>query len=393
VSGPIGRGESSARVFGHTASRYWLTIFPCVRHEIRRWRRRALEIPDPDLRRLALTTQRVEQGNLEGAAAFAVLVPPPHRSTVVRALVAFQVIYDYVDALAEEPNANPTSNGRQLHQALLDSLDLQARQRDYYAHYRSTDDRGYLSDLIDACRSAFGALPSHATVTEPALRSVDRMIAYQILNHEHTGDGSYHALAQWASTQTPPSTGLRWWETSAGAASSLVVFALIAAAAQPRVDPCDAIALEAAYFPWIGALHVLLDSLIDRSEDARIGQHSLVDHYASPHEVAARLQAITARALCSTASLPMSAQHSLILAAMTSFYLSAPQASSAYARLAKEEILATMGSLAKPTMRVLNTRRAIGQLARRAPQPFGHRGDSAAADAQDGHRILESAQS
>ena len=38
---------------------------------------------------------------------------------------------------------------------------------------------------------------------------------------------------------TPPDTGLHWWETAAAAASSLSVFALIAAAAQPilRVGP------------------------------------------------------------------------------------------------------------------------------------------------------------
>ena len=361
MSAWIDKGEL-ARLFGSAASRYWLTVFPCVRHEIRRWRRRASEIPDPDLRRLALTTQQSERGNLEGAAAFAVLAPFTRCSTVVRALVAFQAIYDYVDALSEQPNADPKSNGAQLHQALLDALDLQASHRDYYAHCQSLDDRGYISGLIGACRSAFGALPSYAVVTEPALRSVERMVVYQALNHEHPG-GSHHALARWASAQTPPSTGLRWWETGAGAASSLVVFALIAAASQPAVSACEAVATEDAYFPWIGALHVLLDSLIDRPEDAQIGQHSLVDHYASPREAAARLRTITAHAMRSTASLPMGAQHALILAAMTSFYLSAPQASSAYACLARAEVLATMGSLAKPTMLVLSARRAVGRLA------------------------------
>ena len=47
--------------------------------------------------------------------------------------------------------------------------------------------------------------------------------------------------------------------------------------------------MERAYFPWIGALHVLLDSLIDRAADTESGHHSLVDHYASIEEAAARL--------------------------------------------------------------------------------------------------------
>jgi tetraprenyl-beta-curcumene synthase len=366
----INRGGLT-RGFGCAASRYWLTIFPCVCHEIRHWQRRAREIPDPDLRRLALTTQRTEQGNLEGAAAFAVLAPPTHCPAVVRALVAFQAIYDYVDTLAEQPNADPLRNGHQLHQALLDALSLNARRGDYYAHYRSNahyrsiDDGGYIASLIDTCRFAFGALPSYAAVITPAVRSTERMIVYQALNHEHPG-GSHHALARWASTQTPPSTGLRWWETGAGAASSLVVFALIATAGRPAVSPRDAVAMEDVYFPWIGALHVLLDSLIDQPDDASIGQHSLVDHYTSPREAATRLQTIAAHALRSTTSLPMGAQHTLILAAMTSFYLSAPQASSAYARPARDQILATMGSLATPAMLVLSARRAVSRLAEHA---------------------------
>ena len=49
--------------------------------------------------------------------------------------------------------------------------------------------------------------------------------------------------------------------------------------AEPAPSTAETDAMESAYFPWIGALHVLLDSLIDRAADAQTGQHSLVDHY------------------------------------------------------------------------------------------------------------------
>jgi tetraprenyl-beta-curcumene synthase len=351
-----------AAAFAHAAGHYWLSVFPCVRSEARHWRRRAEEIPDPTLRRLALITQRAERGNLEGAAAFAVLVPRGQRSSVVRALVAFQAIYDYVDTLAEQPSADPMSDGHQLHQALLIALDTDSKHVDYYSYHPRGEDAGYLRDLVDACRSAFGTLPSYASLAAPALRATKRMVDYQSLNHGGSED-SQHALARWASTQIPLSVGLRWWEIAAGAASSLVVFALITAAAQPTVHASDTIAMEAAYFPWIGALHVLLDSLIDLPEDIDAGQHSLVDHYASPEEIASRLQAISAQAVQSIEALPSSTQHGIILAAMTSFYLSDRQASSANARLAREEILATMGDLAAPTMLILGARRKASRLA------------------------------
>jgi len=357
-----GRGRRAlAGAFAGAAGRYWLGVFPHISRELRHWRERAGEIPDPVLRRLALITQRSERGNLEGAAAFAVLVPRAHRARVVRAIVAFQATYDYVDTLAEQPSVDPVANGRQLHLALLTALRPDTEHPNYYAHHSASRDDGYIRNLIDTCRSAFGALPSYAAVAEPALRAARRMVTYQSFNHG-AREGPHRALAQWASALTPPGSGLRWWETAAAAASSLSVFALIAAAAQPALSVGETAAMERAYFPWIGALHVLLDSLIDRAEDACAGQHSLVDHYASSEEAASRLGAIAARSVQATETLPAGTQHALILAAMTSFYLSAPRASTPAACLAARQIGETMGPLTTPTMVVFGARRAAGRL-------------------------------
>ena len=361
MAAPTRSRPALARAFAGAAGRYWLGVFPHVGREVRHWRRRADEIPDPVLRRLALVTQRAERGNLDGAAAFAVLVPRAHRQRVVRAVVAFQATYDYVDTLAEQPSVDPVANGHQLHLALLTALDPGVEHPNYYAHNSGGQDDGYIRSLIDTCRSAFGALPSYASVAEPALSAARRMVAYQSFNHEARGT-PHHALARWASALTPPGTGLRWWETAAGAASSLSVFALIAAAAQPCLSANETAAMQDAYFPWIGALHVLLDSLIDRAEDVQGGQHSLVDHYASSEEAATRLRMIAARALRATEPLAASTQHALILAGMTSFYLSAPPASTPGARLAARQVQQTMGILATPTMVVFGARRAVGRL-------------------------------
>jgi tetraprenyl-beta-curcumene synthase len=346
-----------ALTFTAAAARYWLSVYPYVLREARHWRGRAEAIPDATLRRLALSTQRQERGNLEGAAAFAVLAPRPQRARVVRAVVAFQAIYDYVDTLAEQPSADPAENGRQLHRALLSALDPDAGdpgtgRRDYYVYSLHKEDGGYLGELVDACRSAFGALPSNASLTAPAQRAVQRIVAFQGLAHDgEDGHGdAWREFSDWADAQTPQGTGLLWWETAAGAASSLLVLALIAAAAQPSVSEQDTSAITRAYFPWIGALHLLLDSLIDQNDDIRSGRYSLVDHYASPRELAVRLQAISAEALRASEALPGGRQHGLILAAMASFYLSQPQASAPDGAPARAEILATLGERAAPAM-------------------------------------------
>lgn len=358
--------------FAGAASRYWLGVFPLLGRELRHWHERAHAIPDPVLRRLALITQKSERGNLEGAAAFAVLAPRAHRARVVRAVVAFQVAYDYVDTLAEQPCEDPVANGHQLHLALLTALSPDGKHADYYQHSSGNRDNGYMRNLIDTCRFAFEALPSHSSVAERALCCAGRMVAYQSLNHG-APDENRHALASWADSLTPAGTGLRWWETAAAAASSLSVFALIAAAAQPALRTSELAATEDAYFPWVGALHVLLDSLIDRGEDILTGDHCLIDHYASTDETASRLSDIAAHATHAIELLPDGLAHATILAGMTSFYLSAPAASTPAATPAAAGVLAKIGPLATPAMAVLRARRAIERALENAHEHEGVR--------------------
>jgi tetraprenyl-beta-curcumene synthase len=355
------RNLALANAFAGTAGRYWLEVFPHLGRELEHWRGCAQQIPDPGLRRLALSTQRSERGNLEGAAAFAVLAPRAQRGRVVRATVAFQTAYDFLDTLAEQPSHDPPANGRQLHLALLSALEPCAGHPDYYAHNRGTREDGYVRALIETCRGACYSLPSYAAVADAACHAAARMIEYQSLTHGPPGD-EHRALARWALENTPAGSGLQWWETAAGTASSMSVFALIAAAGQPLLSAPQAAATERAYFPWIGALHVLLDSLIDRPADLASGHHSLVDHYPSAEEAASRLGAIAIRAMRATETVPEGARHAMILAAMTSFYLSAPCASAPAAQAAGRGVLDAMGELARPTMAVLRARRTAGRL-------------------------------
>ena len=117
----------------------------------------------------------------------------------------------------------------------------------------------------------------------------------------------------------------------------------------------SAAAIETLYWPWAGALHALLDELIDRADDAANSQPNLLDLYASPQEIAERLGFLTTESvrLASVAG----ADHSLILAGMASLYVSDRQAWVPAARPAAESILEALGELATPTMLVLRARR------------------------------------
>lgn len=353
------RRTALAAIFLKAAGHYWLSVFPRIRQESRHWRQRAEAIPDPVLRRLALEAQQIKRGNIEGSAAFAAFAPHAHRAETVRAQVAFQSAYDYVDTLAEQPNDHPIANSRQLHQALLDAINQDHKRCDYYASYSYNKDGGYLEQIIEACRSALVTLPSRASISVPANRLAERIVAYQSLNLSQP-QGGHRYLEQWALKATPAGTGLRWWETAASAGSSLGLFALITAAARPSLPPVDAGAIEDAYWPWIGALHSLLDSLIDRAQDTAAAQQSLLDYYTTPQEAATRMQILAREALRAADSLPKPQDHTLVLAAMASFYLTAPEASSPTAQLISQGVIETLGPIAKPSIALHTARRSVG---------------------------------
>jgi tetraprenyl-beta-curcumene synthase len=342
-----------------TARRYWMGVFPRVLREVHRRRMLAAHIPDPALRRFALEALGRKHENLEGAAAFAALVPRANRPMVVRALVACQAICDYLDLLSEQPSRDPIANGYRLHEALIVATTPGEPHRDYYAHHPQGEDGGYLRMLIDGARSALSALPSLSSVVDPLGLATERIAVYQSFNH---GDaqGSYEPFERWAAQTTNPHTGLRPWETAAGAGSTLAIFALIAAAADPRLRFSAAREVESAYFPWICSLHSLLDSLVDHEEDIASEGRALVGYYSSPRDAAHRMGVIAKEAMGRVRALPDGRRHALILAAMASFYLCELRSStSPHAQLAAASVLDAIGGLAVPTMAILTARRSL----------------------------------
>jgi tetraprenyl-beta-curcumene synthase len=361
-----GEGRVALAVsFAGAARRYWLGVFPSVCAERRHRRARALAIPDALLRRTAIESQR-KWGNVEGAAAFAAFVPRRHRRAAARAMMCFQAAYNYLDMLGEQPSADPAANGRALHRALLVALDPGASHPDYYAHSPHREDGGYLRELIDCCRAALAELPSRAAVAPAAARAAARIVEFQSCN---TGErqGDLRALERWARAATPAGSELRWWEVAAAGGSSLCVYALIALAADPALDPRSVALVADAYFPWIGALHSLLDNLVDATEDRATGQHSLIGAYASPQEAAARMGRLAERSQRAAAALPGGRGHTLTLAAMASFYLSTPEASTPQARPVARAVLGTLDGAATLALAVFRARLTARRLAPRAP--------------------------
>jgi len=336
---------------------YYVAVAPQVRRELRRWRTRAETIPDATLRREALAKLDGEALNAEAAATFAVLAPRRHRKDLIRLVVAFQVMYDYLDAVSEHAVADPLRNGLHLHKALLFAIDPQAAPVDFYAYDGAGDDGGYLSELTAVCREAFGALPAGSIVMPLLRKACRRCGGGQSRTHAVDVDG-VGQLARWAARTSRDRT-YAWWELAAGAASSLALHALFAAAADPRTEPGVATQVDAAYFPSVCALSTLLDSLVDHDEDERVGSHSFIAYYSHREHATMRLAAIADEAASGTRRLPSGRRHAVIATGVACFYLSNHTETRRFCGHAHDRITKPLGPISNALIVVLRLRRFV----------------------------------
>lgn len=378
---PVTACSQDAAITLASLARYWLGILPLVRRELRHWELCANAIPDPVLREHALSTLHGETLNAEAAAVFATLVSASRWQPLVRLLVAFQVMYDYLDTVSEQHVPEPLPNGLQLHRALAAALDASEPPTDYYRHHPQHDDGGYLDTLVARCRESIEGLPAAAAVLPVARRAAQRCGAGQSHTHAARQDGNLQ-LAIWASRQDR-ATGYLWWELAAGAISSVGIYALLAAAADPRTTSSEAIRIDAAYFPPMCAISTLLDSLIDRDDDVVTDNHSSFGQYARSTDAAGRLALIAERAESGVRGLRHSGRHAAILAGIAGYYLSADGAKTVEAQPVAAAIVDRLGpmvSLILATMRLrrhLATKHEEQQSELRAPVTRARRPDAA----------------
>jgi tetraprenyl-beta-curcumene synthase len=348
-------------------ARYWTTVAPLVHTQLSRWERRAQAIADPALRAPAASKLQRERFNVEMAATLATLATRSHRKCVVEAIVALQVMYDYLDLLTEQPLLDPLADGRRLFGALADAL---SPEREPCGDYG-----GYLRELVSAARLALARLPAAGAIAEVARRSARRCAEAQVISHAaaRTGTaaaggaagGGNSALEQWARREAA-GTALEWPEFLAGAAASvLAVHALVAAAADRRTTPADAEAIDAVYLS-IGAL-TMLDSLVDREEDIDTGELGYVHCYESAEQMGRRLASVAAEATAGARVLPNAPHHIMTVVGVVAYYTSAPAARSPAALPVTAQVRGELRPLIEPTLALMRAWRLAKLIRSRWP--------------------------
>lgn len=314
--------------------------------ELRRWRVLASAVPDPLLRRDALHALDAKRGHSVGAGLFWTLTGTRNRG-LLRVLVAYDVLYDYLDEIGERVAAEPATRTLQLERALHDALAPGC------VAVAPLDDGGYLQALLDCCRSGCARFP-HFAVVEPALVRETRRLEVLALNHLPDPVARDAALREWAEREFAGERhGLEWWELTAASSQSVVTFALLALAADPHATREQAEAVHAAYFPWFALAVTMLDAWVDQEEDERCGAHSYVAHYPSREAAAARLCETVERAAAAQLALPQGERHTVLLACMVAMYLSKDSARAPELREASARIVAAGGSLTRLLLPVL----------------------------------------
>jgi tetraprenyl-beta-curcumene synthase len=338
--------------------RYWSSVAQLVSQQLGRWRGRAQEIGDPTLRRLASQKLAEEGFNAEVAAMLATLAPRAHRGDAVTAVVALEVLYDYLDGLTESPSHESPDDGYRLFAAFTDAVTpLLEPCGDYYRYHPHSDDGGYLDELVATVRTALAKLPSAQRFTDILQRSATRGAEAQLRIHAATLSGPGQ-LERWAKLNAA-GTPLQWREFLAGAACSvLAVHALVTAAADARTTRDEALEIDRIYLS-ISVLPTILDSLIDYELDLRAGQPGYVQYYDDRDVLAARLVSVIDDAVGHARRAPHGAHHVMNLVGVVAYYTSAPTAKNAFARPVTERVVHQLRPLIGPTLAVMHTWRGV----------------------------------
>lgn len=336
----------------------WVT--PAVSRELWHWGNIAAGIPAVPLREDALAALERKRGQSEGAALFA-LLPRQRRRECLRLLVAYQLIWDYLDSVNERGVAAGIANGRQLHLALVDALTPGTSLRDYYQHSPWQDDGGYLRALVQTCRECCVQLPSFARVQPLVLADAVRGQVLA-LNHEPNPERRDAVLKTWAAEEFPAGHEASWFELTGAASAALSTYALLALACEPACTGAEIARTHAAYFPWVCAAGTMLDSYVDQHDDLASGQHIYVAHYATPEIALARIGELLRRSLAEFQTLKATETHAVLLCSMVALYLSKDSARARAMRGSSKRIAQAGGPLTRTLLPVLRLWRVIHSL-------------------------------
>ncbi len=297
---------------------------PLVNRELSKWYRRIDGAPSEFLSKQGTLSIQHKKFHCQGGSVFAAWTPE-YLHSLTRFIVAFQTMSDYLDNLCDRGNVFNPNSFSMLHQSMLDVFadrDPIGPAHRYYALYPDPRDGGYLIDLVKTCREQLRHFPYFHYVRQDLLTYTKLYTDLQVYKHIHP-ERRGQALINWHKKHKHKHPDLYWWEFSAAAGSTLLIFALVSLSAKSEgISDAYIKAVIHAYFPWICGLHILLDYFIDQEEDRLEQDLNFVSYYTDEGQVQERLELFIQKAMQAVVELPDSPFHLTVVNGLLALYLS-----------------------------------------------------------------------
>ncbi|MDZ5783437.1 tetraprenyl-beta-curcumene synthase family protein [Marinococcus luteus] len=294
---------------------------PAARQYLSEWKHKAEQIPDDLYRQAALEAIDEKTFHYEGGSLYALIAPEYIRSELLRFIVAYQNISDYLDSICDMSQEEGVTFYRDIHEALKHALDPGASQQDYLKKKKGDGDGGFLADLVETCQSALQSFPGFSGA-QPFMEELS-MYYREMQIYKHIDVNEREAklieLYEHFKDRVPPMT---WYEFCAASGSTLGIYALAGYAARSPLAELQAKSIKEAHFPYVQGMHILLDYFIDQEEDVEQGSLNFTEKYASAGHMMSRLEFFKSEADKKVAKLPEAGFHKQLNKGLLSIYLS-----------------------------------------------------------------------
>jgi tetraprenyl-beta-curcumene synthase len=294
-------------------------VLPHSHSFLKGWIERAQRIPDPELRRQALTSIDAKMFHCEGGALYG-LMAGSKKKDVIRFITAYQTISDYLDNLCDRSTSLDPVDFRALHESMLNALTPGASGSNYYRYRDEQDDGGYLSELVNTCQEVLGRTPGYGKIA-PVLHELAGFYCdLQVYKHVSL-ENRLPNLKEWFEANRSTLPEMSWYEFSACAGSTLGIFCLVSCAQDERISEDLIRKIKDAYFPWIQGLHILMDYFVDQEEDLIGGDLNFCSYYEDDDRMVSRLIQFFKNADRGVSLLPDSGFHRMICHGLPAVYL------------------------------------------------------------------------
>ncbi|MCO7124897.1 tetraprenyl-beta-curcumene synthase family protein [Sporolactobacillus shoreicorticis] len=295
-------------------------VLPEVHGDLAKWKKRAEEIPDTELRKQALASIKTKTFHCEGGSIYGLLAEG-HMKEIISFIVAYQTISDYLDNLCDRSTSLDPADFRCLHQSMLNALTPGAGPEDYYKHRSSSNDGGYLQDLVSECQTVLSQLSALERI-QPALHELAGFYC-DLQVHKHvTKDQRVPRLIEWFQKNKAHLPEMSWYEFAACSGSTLGIFCIVSYAASRGSEMGQLVGrIKDSYFPWVQGLHILMDYFVDQEEDRIEGDLNFCSYYCSNEEMISRFKHFIEEADAAIENMPNKNFHKMINRGLLGIYL------------------------------------------------------------------------